>query len=172
MAVLRRVRSTSCPNSHIPISGGPDTRLKVMRSAHLLLALILFILACPAQGSRDYLRVEEVTMRLEDDDAVFEVEFDLTTLARLYVLALGSKHIEPDLNRIFDGFDNLSMVKTEPDRAVLVARGAAEHRDRYCLFDSKPLGAEVPKLNVVYPEGNSHTYYDVSETPSVFCKAV
>jgi len=143
-----------------------------MRSrAAFLLVVILFTSPALADRGREYIQVREVTMSLEDGDAVFDVRFGLDPFARLYVLALGTKHIEPELLDLFSGFGNLSVRKTEPHRAVLVSRGAGELKSGYYLYDARRLGSEVPKLVVVYPEKLSRTFYDVSATPSVFSQA-
>jgi len=145
-------------------------RLAAVFVAITALALVFLVGISSANMGRDYLQVQEVTMVLEDCDAVFEVQFELDRLARLYVLALGSKHIEQDMTEILVGFDDVTIKKAGSNEAVLVARGAAEQSGGYCLFDPKPLGLKVPKLTVVYPEGVSRTYYDVTETPNVFCE--
>lgn len=143
-----------------------------MRIAAVVL-MIAFFLAAPATagGGRDYITIREVTMSLLDGDAVFDVKFGLDPFAKLYVLALGTKHIEPELLSIFSDFDNVTVTKTETNRAVIVSKGAGEYRSGYYLYDSKNLRGEVPKLTVVYPEQLSRTFYRASMTPSVFSEA-
>ncbi len=146
-----------------------------MRSATvvILTLLMIFVLAglSSAEKGREYIQVQEVTMSLEDGDAVFDVKFGLDPFARLYVLALGTKYIEPELKGLFSDFDNVTVTKTGPSRAVLVSKGAGEFRSGYYLYDSKQLRHQVPKLTIVYPERLSRTFYQVSTTPSVFCEA-
>ncbi|MHC1631031.1 MAG: hypothetical protein ACXQT4_01870 [Methanotrichaceae archaeon] len=140
-----------------------------MRLAAVLLVLLLLIGPSLGGGSRDYLQIQEVTMTLKDGNAVFDVKFDLNPLAKLYVLALGSKYIEPDLTNLFGNFDNVTTVKADPSQAVLVAHDAAEYKSGYYLFESRPLKSGVSKFTVVYPDGlSSTTLYNVSSTPSVF----
>jgi len=143
-----------------------------MRSATVVL-ILLFVFATPsvAERGREYIQVQEVTMSLEDGDAIFNVTFDLDPFARLYVLALGAKYIEPGLIDLFSDFDNLTVEKTGPSRAVIVSKGAGEFRSGYYLYDSKELTHEVPKFTIVYPERMVRTFYDISVTPSVFSEA-
>jgi len=61
--------------------------------------------------------------------------------------------------------------RTEPQRAVLVSKGAGELKSGYYLYDSKSLSHQIPKLTIVYPERLSRTFYEVSATPSVFSEA-
>ncbi len=110
-------------------------------------------------------------MTLEEGDAAFDVKFDLDPFARLYVLALGTKHIEPELIDLFSEFGNLTVMRTEPHRAVIVSNGAGELKSGYYLYDSRLLRHEIPKLTVIYPERISRTFYQVSATPSVFSEA-
>jgi hypothetical protein len=149
--------------------------LRFMRSATvvLLVILVIFVLASPslAEQGREYIRVQEVTMSLEDGDAVFDVEFGLAPFARLYVLALGTKYVEPELVDLFSDFGNVTVRRTEPHRVVLVSKGAGEFRSGYYLYDSRELSHQVPKLTIVYPERLSRTFYEVSTTPSVFSEA-
>lgn len=145
-----------------------------MRSATVVLLLfLLFVFTMPssAERGREYIRVQDVTMSLEGGDAVFDVTFDLDPFARLYVLALGAKYIEPKLIDLFSDFGNLTVAKTEPSRAVIVSKGAGEFRSGYYLYDSKELSHEVPKFTIVYPKRMVRTFYDVSATPSVFSEA-
>lgn len=149
--------------------------MRDMRSATvvILILLVIFVLAGPslAERGREYIQVREVTMSLLDGDAVFDVKFGLDPFAKLYVLALGTKYIEPELIDLFSDFDNVTVTRTEPHRAVLVSKGAGEFRSGYYLYDSRQLSQEVPKLTVVYPERLSRTFYEVSATPSVFSEA-
>ncbi len=137
----------------------------------LLMVIFLLTPAAFADRGREYIQVQEVTMSLEDGDAVFEIKFGLDPFARLYVLALGTKHLEPELLDLFSDFGNLSVRKAAPHRAVLVSKGAGELKSGYYLYDARRLGQEVPKLTVVYPEKLTRTFYEVSSTPSVFSEA-
>jgi hypothetical protein len=147
--------------------------MRSLKVALLVALLVTSVLATPssADRGREYIKVQEVTMSLLDGDAVFDVSFDLDPFAKLYVLALGTKYIEPELISLFSDFDNVTVTKTEPHRAVLVSKGAGEFRSGYYLYDSRHLSHQVPKLTVVYPERLSRTFYDVSATPSVFSEA-
>ncbi|HOO53999.1 MAG TPA: hypothetical protein PLM24_08150 [Methanothrix sp.] len=147
--------------------------MRSVKVAHLVVLLAIFVSAFPssAERGREYIQVQEVTMSLEGGDAVFDVSFDLDPFAKLYVLALGTKYIEPELVGLFSGFDNVTVRRTEPHRAVLVSKGAGDFKSGYYLYDSRGLSHQVPKLTVVYPERLSRTFYKVSATPSVFSEA-
>lgn len=136
----------------------------------VLLVLVLLMGACTGESNRNYIHVKEVTMTLKGGDAVFNVDFDLNSLAKLYVMALGSKYLENNLNHLFAGFGNIATVKSNMNQAVLVARDAAEYDSGYYLFESRPLGHKVPRLTVIYPEGHTYSLDNVSDTPSVFCE--
>lgn len=136
----------------------------------LATAVIVFFIFIGIGMGEEYIEIKEATMLLKNGNAIFEVEYELDSIARLYVLALGCKYIEPDLHSFLTGFDDLRVVRAEPGLAVLLAKGASEYNSGYHLFDSRPLGSKIAKFTVVYPGGLSRTFYNVSATPSVFCK--
>lgn len=144
-----------------------------MRSASVVVALIALMAftVCPVMGE-NYLYVKEVNMRLNDSgNAVFEMNYTLETFTRFYVLALGCRYIEPGLVSLFNNFNNVTTVSADPESATLVARGAGKYNSGYYLYESRPLGARIAKLTVVYPEGRPKTFYNMTSTPNVFCMA-
>lgn len=144
-----------------------------MRFVQVVMALmaVLAFTICPVVGE-NYLYVKEVNMRLNDSgNAVFEMNYTLETFTRLYVLALGCRYIEPGLVSLFSDFKNVTTVSANPDSATLVAQGAGKYNSGYYLFESKPLGARIARLTVVYPEGRPKTFYNMTSTPNVFCMA-
>lgn len=145
--------------------------MKAISSVAVVLASLMLISLATSTGTREYLDMQEVTMSLRGEDAVFEVQYDLNLLAKLYVLTMGSRYIEPELMRLFSGFDDLKIAKTKPGGVILVAKGAGQYKDGYYLFESRPLGTKAPKFTVIYPGGFSRTFYKVAITPSVFCEA-
>ncbi len=110
-------------------------------------------------------------MRLDEGNATFEVNYTLEMFTKLYVIALGCKHIEPELVSLLGDFNNVTTVRADPDSASLMARDAGKYNSGYYLFESRPLGERVDKLTVVYPDGRPKTFYNVTSTPNVFCIA-
>jgi len=150
-----------------------------MRQAVITLIVLLAIALSFCGSARgDYIEVRDVTMRLDKDRAIFELNYTLDAFTRLYVLALGCKHLEPDLISFLGGYKDVKLIKADENKASLQVNGAGKNLDNCYLFYScpfgskdKPLKKRVEKLSVVYPSGKIDTFYNVSSTQNVFCKA-
>lgn len=143
-----------------------------------LTLLILAGIALPFSSSAraEYIEVKEVTMHLDKDRAIFELNYTLDTFTRLYVLALGCGHLEPDLVSFLGGYRDVKLIKADENGAALEVDGAGKNLDNCYLFyscpfgtEDKPLKNEVEKLSVVYPGGKIDTFYNVNSTQNVFC---
>ena len=115
-------------------------------------------------------------MHLDKDRAIFELNYTLDTFTRLYVLALGCRHLEPDLVSFLGGYRDVKLIKADENGAALEVDGAGKNLDNCYLFyschfgtEDKPLKNEVEKLSVVYPGGKIDTFYNVNSTQNVFC---
>lgn len=138
------------------------------------LAIATLAICSSAEGECIY--VKDVTMHLDRDNATFEINYSLDTFTRFYVLALGCRHLEPELLSFLGGYSNVKLMKADVDRAALQVKGAAKYNGSYYHFDSHPFGPKdnplkrgIAKLSVVYPEGQIHTFYNVTSTQSVSC---
>ena len=92
------------------------------------------------------------------------------------LLALGCRNLEPELLSFLSGYSDVKLMKADPDGAALQVKGAARYDGSYYRFDSHPFGSKdsplkkgVAKLSVVYPEGRTRTFYNVTATQSVSC---
>ena len=147
------------------------------------LAVTLAILAIAAMGvcrsaEGECIYVKDVTMHLDGDDATFELNYSLDTFTRFYVLALGCRHLEPELLSFLSGYRDVKLMKADTNGAALQVKGAGKYNGSYYLFDSHPFGSKnnplkigIAKFLVVYPEGRTRTFYNVTSTQSVFCPA-
>jgi hypothetical protein len=135
----------------------------------VLIVASVFLLSYASAGL-SYIEVKDVTMIPDGDDLRLQVNYTLEPFARLYVLALGCRHIEPELIRLFSSYQNVKTVKAKPSTAMLVVENAGTYLDGYYLYDAKPLSAPVSRFTVVYPEGVTRTFINVTSTPSIFVK--
>jgi len=110
-------------------------------------------------------------MSVKENATVFQVNYTLDSFARLYVLALGCRHLEPDLDRLFTGYPEARITRADPYRAVIEIEGTAKYASGYYLFDSRPLGARVETFRVIYPRGMVRTFNNVTATPNIFIEA-
>lgn len=143
--------------------------MKSLLAATAFIAIIALTIS-PAM-CENYFYVKDINMRLDEGNAIFEINYTLETFTKFYVIALGCKYIEPDLISVLGNFHNVTTISANPDSASLMASGAGEYNSGYYLFESRPLGIKVDKLTVVYPEGRPKTFYNMTSTPNVFCIA-
>ncbi|ABK15254.1 MAG: hypothetical protein H5T42_01585 [Methanothrix sp.] len=137
-----------------------------MRYLGLIITFVFFV--WHASAGLSYIQVKDVTMIPDGDDLKFNVNYTLEPFARLYVLALGCRHIEPELVRLFSSYQNVKTVKAKPSTATLVVENAGTYLDGYYLYDAKPLSSPISRFTVVYPEGVTRTFINVTSTPSIF----
>ncbi len=134
-----------------------------------ILALSTITICISADGECIY--VKDVTMHLDGDDATFELNYSLDTFTRFYVLALGCRHLEPELLSFLSGYRDVRLIKADTKGAALQVKGAGKYNGSCYLFDSHPFGPRnnplktgISKLSVVYPEGRTRTFYNVTST--------
>ena len=80
--------------------------------------------------------------------------------------------LEPELLSFLSGYSDVKLMKADPDGAALQVKGAGKYNGSYYLFDSHPFGSKdnplkkgIAKLSVVYPEGRTRTFYNVTCYP-------
>jgi len=150
-----------------------------MRYIAVILAfLTLSTIATCSAASSEYLYIKDVTMRLEGENATFELNYTLDTFTRIYVMALGCRYLEPELTSFLGGYRDVKLVKADTDGATLQVRDAGKYNSGYYLFDSMPFGTKgnplkegIAQFSVVYPEGHVRTFYNVTSTQNVFSQA-
>lgn len=150
-----------------------------MRCSSAILAVLFLstIANCSAAGS-ECLRITDVTMRLEGDNATFELNYTLDTFTRIYVMALGCRYLEPELVSFLGGYSDVKLIEADTDGAALKVVGAGKYNSGYYIFDSvpfgsldKPLKESIARFSVVYPEGRVRIFYNVTATQNVFSQA-
>ncbi len=138
-----------------------------------LAAITMFI---TVSSCSECVYIKDVTMHLDGDNATFELNYTLDTFTRFYVLALGCRYLEPELLSFLGGYKDVKLIKADTNGAALQVNGAGKHIDRYCVYEPRPFGTKdnplksgVSKLSVVYPEGETKTFHNVTSTQSVLC---
>jgi hypothetical protein len=138
----------------------------------------LALMAClmPLADGSSYIYVKDITMRLENENATFELNYTLEAFTRLYVLVLGCRYIEPDLLSLLGKDAVAKLVRVGPDSAAVEISGAGEKKygynnSQYYVFKPRKLSTTTEYFKVIYPGGVFRTYNNLSETPAVFCNA-
>lgn len=150
----------------------------MLRLAAIFAFLTLGAMATCSAASSEYLYIKEVTMRLEGDNATFELNYTLDTFTRFYVMTLGCRYLEPELISFLGGYSDVKLVKADADGAALHVVSAGKYNGGYYLFDSMPFGSKdkplkegIARFSVVYPGGRIRTFYNVNATQNVFSQA-
>ncbi|MFZ3149314.1 MAG: hypothetical protein WA137_09755 [Methanothrix sp.] len=148
------------------------------RLAAIFALLTLSALSTDSAAGSEYLDIKEMTMRLEGDNATFEMNYTLDTFTRFYVTALGCRYLEPELTSFLGGYSDVRLIKADIEGATLQVVGAGKYNSGYYLFDSMPFGSkdkplkeEIARFSVVYPGGRIRTFYNVTATQNVFSQA-
>ncbi|MDK2892762.1 hypothetical protein [Methanohalophilus sp.] len=128
----------------------------------------LFLTPAVAQEESACIHIKEMYLRFDGDDATVTIYFDMDLFGDLYVFAFGSRHLEPELIKIFSIFDDLEIRKIGMDNAVIELANVSRQTDSYYLFDERELGTEVEELIILYPSGPNMRFNDVSEIPPLF----
>jgi hypothetical protein len=135
------------------------------------------ICCCPASGSK-YIQIDDVTMRLEGENATFDLNFTLDAFTQIYVMVLGCRYLEPELRSFLGCYEDVQLVRADYDDASLLVSGAGRYNSGYYLFDSTPFRCNdsppaegIARFSVVYPSGRVRTFYNVTSTQNVFSEA-
>ncbi len=155
--------------------------MRGLSAAFIIAAMVLgtITLACAeADKSGNYLDIKDVTMHLKDGNATFDLNYTLDPFTKLYVLALGCRYLEPELKNFLGGYTQATLIKADTESATLQVQDAGKYSDGYFLFDSthfwtkeNPHQDSVARFSVVYPEGRTRTFYNVTSTQNVFSRA-
>ena len=148
------------------------------RLAAIFAFFTLFALSAGSADGIEYLDIKEVTMRLDGENATFELNYTLDTFTRFYVSALGCRYLEPELISFLGGYSDVMLIKADIEGAALLVVGAGKYNGGYYLFDSMPFGSKdkplkesIARFSVVYPGGRVRTFYNVTATQNVFSQA-
>jgi hypothetical protein len=148
------------------------------RLAVILVFLALCAISAGSTASSEYLGIKEVTMRLEGENATFELNYTLDAFTRFYVTALGCRYLEPELISFLGRYSDVRLLKADIEGATLQVVGAGKYNSGYYLFDSMPFGSKdrplmegIARFSVVYPGGRVRTFYNVTATQNVFSQA-
>jgi len=138
----------------------------------------LFAVAVYGGEAGGYIYVKDITMRMSNDNATFDMNYSLETFAKLYVLALGCRYLEPDLLSIFKGCGGVKLLSADTNCASVEVTKAGKYVEGCYLFEplsrgskDMPLKGGIPRFTVIYPEGRSLTFYNVTSVQSIFREA-
>lgn len=137
-----------------------------------------WLISCPSALAGEYIHISEVTMHLEEENATFDLKYNLDTFTRIYVTILGCRSLESELLSFLGCYNDVELIRADISGATLYVREAGKYNSGYYLFDATPFGRkdepiihEIPRFSVVYTHGRVRTFYNVTATQNVFSEA-
>lgn len=127
-----------------------------------------FLVPALAQEEGEYLHIKEMSLRFDGDDATATIYFDLDLFGDIYIFAFGSRHLEPELAKVFSDFDDFQVRELGRDNAVIFLNNVSRKSDEFYLFTEKELGLGVEDLVIIYPSGPSKSLSNVRVIPNLF----
>jgi len=148
-----------------------NSRIILLITGLLLSSIFMTVGTASAELPR-YLEVKSITMTFEGQDATFNIEYELDSIARVYVFLLGTGSLESAIYGMFKDFDNIEVLSVREDNAVVKVTNVSyqdpEQGGNILFHDSHNLGTTVETFTIVFPSGAERTFSDVSTTPNTF----
>ncbi|MBP2132565.1 hypothetical protein J2128_000486 [Methanomicrobium sp. W14] len=142
-----------------------------MKIIYVLSALLLLSLIVPAvsadEGSQySYIGITNLSVELSDNEAVYDVHYNIDEGVQFLVLFLGKSDLKSKLSRVMNikngRFDIVDM-----DHAVItVDNSSVDNGDGSLWFPRKELMVNIPVISVKTPR-TSTTYNDTKEIPGI-----
>ncbi len=141
----------------------------------LIIILIIIFILIPDAGAElsttlnvRPLKITYLVIEFHGTDAVFTLNYDMNSLAKLYVLLLGSRTIEPKIKAIFSNFD-YDILKIDSNKAILKVRNVSRYDRGYYFHDSRKLGTSIPVIIVYTPDSPKPIeFHNLDSTPYIF----
>ncbi|KAF5412608.1 MAG: hypothetical protein U9N46_13905 [Euryarchaeota archaeon] len=133
----------------------------------LILVLLVLSILLPV-ASADSIHVTETTMEFQGANAIFTVNYNLDLLVKVYVLALGSANIVPEIEERFASFDDVTIRRLDCEQATVIVGNVSRYDDGYYFHNSHNFGMVIEKLVVDPPDGSPRTYWKTNSTPNIF----
>jgi hypothetical protein len=117
---------------------------------------------------RTDVQFHQFTMTFDGMNATGEIEYNVGFLTDLYVFFFGSRNLEPYINNFLYNFDEYRIVSFHGNSVTVEFTNSSRFVDQYYLHDSRPFGNQVNWLVLIYPDGETRIYENVSATPNTF----
>ncbi|MFW5638450.1 MAG: hypothetical protein ACOCG4_04215 [Methanoculleus sp.] len=128
--------------------------------------MLIAVLAAPAAAGSDerysYITVENVTVRLLEEDAVVTINYQIDSGIGLLVLLLGKSDLRQKVLDVLN-FEGARVQTVDLEHAVVHVKNASNDYGRGSYwFPEHRFGVVVPSLTIVTPHDTKH-YEKVSE---------
>ncbi|WNY24953.1 hypothetical protein [Methanolapillus millepedarum] len=146
-----------------------------MKPIHVLIlmlalsALLIFLATFHVStGIQTDIDVQEMTMTFHGMDATAEIRYQIGLLTHIYAFFFGGRNLDPYISDFLVGFPDYKIVSVGSESATVELYNVTRVSNNYYLHDSHQLGSSADSLVLVYPNGQTKTYENVSETPNTF----
>ena len=142
-----------------------------MKQRISILLVLSLLLTMPA-ASAGCVKVTEMLMEFQREDAIFTVYYDIETLPLIYILAFGSAKIVPEIEAPFAPFDadDVIIERLDYEQAVVVVKNVSDYNKGYYFHNPHELGITIKKLVVDPPDRLPRTHLNTNTTPSLYYK--
>ena len=136
----------------------------------LILAAIIVVSAAfgLSPSPRTDVQFHQFTIIFDGVNATGEIEYNTGFLTDLYIFFFGSRNLDPYINNFLYGFSEYRIIEFHGNSVTVEFTNSSRVVDRYYLHDACPFGDQVQRLVLVYPDGETRIYENVSATPNTF----
>ncbi|GAB7016803.1 hypothetical protein [Methanogenium cariaci] len=136
----------------------------------MICCLMLLIMIVPA-GAADpnqysYITVEDCTIRLNDEDAVIDLNYSIDEGIVLLVHLLGKSDLKQKLG-VIAGYPDARYQTIDMDHATIVVSSVSQnYGEGSYWFPAHTFGIEIPQVTVISPQVN-RSYNQTSSLPGM-----
>ncbi|MDL5502891.1 MAG: hypothetical protein QSU88_06705, partial [Candidatus Methanoperedens sp.] len=135
----------------------------------ILLPFLFLPLSGGSPGNRTF-EISSVTIKFDRTDAEFIVNYDLGAIPKMYILLMGGKSIEPNIQKLFSNF-NYDIIKMDQDKTILHVKNISRYDKNvnYYLHESVKFGGTLNKILIYLPGDERPVEYSSrNATPTKF----
>ncbi|HJH31300.1 MAG TPA: hypothetical protein C5S50_03755 [Methanosarcinaceae archaeon] len=145
--------------------------MKSLTSIVILLTAAFALLMVPSSAAIEnehYMHIDRMVMTFEKSDAIVDISYDLDPFAKVYVLLLGSRNLEPTFKQILIKFKEVEVIEIGYDHATILLTNVSRQSGDYYLHDSHELGTSVDIFTFRYPDGSTQQLENTRSTQNTF----
>ncbi|MCL2863675.1 MAG: hypothetical protein FWE54_06325 [Methanimicrococcus sp.] len=114
------------------------------------------------------LNVTQLEIRFDNENATAQIYYEAGFLTQMYVSFFGSRNLDPFIDSFLYGFEEYQMISVQGNSATVKLVNSSRLTGNYYLHDTRPLGSQVDRLILYYPDGKFLTFENATETPNTF----
>jgi len=146
-----------------------------MKPQQLLIPFLIVAVIIIASASHGWdaephteLYVTQMEIQFHRENATAHIEYEVDFLTQMYISFFGNRHLDPFIDSFLYGFDEYQMTSVQGSSATVELINASRLTGDYYLHDTRPLGSQVNRLILYYPDGKTLTFENAAETPNTF----